>query len=206
MLGDCVVCRAVAKYKCSTCGRDGATCSVGCSKTHKTQHATSSGPASAPLTAHVAAAAAIDAHTQPAPTTVFEQKGQLDEQDLLQDYIFLSQMTRQVTSVGRELAQAGWARQGVEDSALVTHAGPAAAAELAMQKREREQRFSQRGGRPRGGRGGRVGAAVPTRVQARRDFFAKQARFLRIPLLLLPLGMEQAMTNRSGWMRKYVLR
>lgn len=205
-LGDCVVCRTAAKYKCPLCGASGVTCSVACSKLHKAQHAAeatavpseSLGVASS---SQVALAATADTGASASTRTA-----RLNENELLRDYIFLSEMTRQATSVGRELAQATWARQGVEDSALVTHAGPAAAAELALQKREREQRLSQRGGHTGQGLGGRGGGAssgsTTSRIQARRDFLAKQARFLRIPLLLLPIGMDMAMKNRSGWLRR----
>lgn len=110
-------------------------------------------------------------------------------------------MTRNVTAFGRDLTLASWAKQGVEDSSLITHAGPAAAAELAQQKRERESRSLRGRGR---GKGGTAPMNGPGRIQARRDFLAKQARFLGIPLLLLPNGMELSLINRSGWLRRYV--
>lgn len=190
-LGSCVVCNTPAKYKCTTCGNQGATCSAACSSAHKTQHTSSTHPTS-PLPPVPAGPS-----TQPA-------NGKLDEEGLLRDYVFLSEMTRNVTAFGRDLASASWAQQGVEDSSLITRAGPAAAAELALQKREREACRLRGGSRGRG-RGGGMGPQNGLgRVQARRDFLAKQARFLRIPLLLLPNGMELAVINRSGWLRRYV--
>lgn len=164
----------------------------------------------------VSLAAGADAstqlHNQPfgldAPENSRPGTSPLGEENLLRDYLFLSEITRKVTSVGRDLAQATWARPGIEQSELVTQAGPAAASELALQKREHEaraQRNQLARGRGRGGmKAGIGGDALVSRVQARRDFLAKQARYLRIPLLLLPTGMEQAMKNRTGWVRRYV--
>ena len=208
----CVQCKTQAgKYKCSKCGEQGITCSLACSKQHSANHGTaaqdgSENTRSRGLASHAALAANGDMSIGKFNPRASKQ----DHQALLQDYLFLSNMTRQVSEIGRTLNSESWSAPAIKESRLQTHAGPAAAAELALQMQEREDRENSRRGKPFNGRGKGKGKENATdegplsRDAERRQLLAKQARYLRVPLFLLPEGMNMARDNRSRWLRRSV--
>ncbi len=237
---------APGKYKCAPCHRLGVartTCSLACTKAHQQAEHTSPSAAAAaaagPSSSSVETAGAVSTSTPAAlpavptaplastsassssnPTPSAPQGGARDHKTLLQDYLFLSDISRRVTSIGAALSSESWAAAALKQSKLVTHAGPAAAQELQLAEKLREEReaayLAARGGRG-GGRGGRGGGYAgrdrmgtdkdgnpQSREQARRELLSKQAHYRRIRLLLLPEGMQLAKENRSVWIRRWV--
>ncbi|KDN42413.1 hypothetical protein K437DRAFT_275180 [Tilletiaria anomala UBC 951] len=225
----CVECKEKAgRYKCPVCHQQGITCSLTCSKAHKENaHASSSNPSAGPKLSRGSSTTAVVA-SQPStsklgnaseisePTLVTKansDKGlyELNQDSLLSDYLFLSHMSRNVSSIGRALASEQWADGAIKASKLQTHAGPAAAAELALSQKEAEERLLQmqqqqdrRGakGKRKLGDGAGLNGKRLTRNQERRELLAKQCRYLRLPILFLPEGMGLAKSNRSTWLRR----
>lgn len=190
------------RYKCSICENRGITCSAACSKLHKASHNSDAGPSkSFPKANGVLPTGLHD------PSSSTGNSGSLDHRSLLSDYLFLSRMSRTVAAVGKQLSAQDWADAGLKESMLVTHAGPAAEAELSLAKQEAEEREAHRKSKWGGGGGqskgkGRANETPSSRDEARRELLMKQARYKRLSLVLLPTGMHLAKLNRSCWLRK----
>ena len=192
------------RYKCSVCENRGITCSATCSKLHKANHVATAGPSNPSQAGNGSGGVLLASSYDPSSST--GSSSGLDHRSLLSDYLFLSQMSRTVADFGKQLSAQDWADADLKESKLVTHAGPAAEAELSLAKQEAEEREAHRKSKWGGGgqsKGKARAIETPTsRDEARRELLIKQARYKRVSLVLLPTGMHLAKLNRSCWLRK----
>ncbi|CAD6985651.1 unnamed protein product [Tilletia controversa] len=200
----CEECAQPSKYTCPACGAH--TCSLVCTKKHKTTTCDTNTAAPAPSTAQQQ----VTPSATPTPSTSGDRRtlprkrkaeefiplSEYGEHDLLADYRFLNHIGRFAEQAGRDLVRSRIIRSGTGGSvvpltpAAQTALGTAAAATAVPGPRGRDGQ---------GEGGGKNGAGALSLAQQRMEALRKQLAYRRIPIMLLPEGMRNRRRNQSSW-------
>lgn len=178
-LGPCSTCgQPSSKYKCPTCYSP--TCSLPCSKTHRSVHTSGSNHRSTPPSASTLQQAK-QKHEGYIPLKSY------DAAQFLHDYRFLSQIGRHVSAAGKHLLDQGLLPQQVE--ALATAVNP---------EWQHPQGPNNTQGRGPAGPSYRPDFAKVRRMKARQAL-KEVVRQRRCKTMWLPEGMAREMENKTAY-------
>lgn len=207
----CAVCEAASsKYKCPSCSSP--TCSLACSKAHKTEKHEAVASTSASTAGHSREGSSLDtvnlrSKSRGAPQTRIKANGQeirpppsgftattsyvplssYDDRQLLKDFEYLQHVGRSVQEVGRDLTKQHWFSPDMVTGETTS-----------SQQQQGQQRQDGNAGR----RNPHSAHQQLSVAQKRRQALDATIRRGRWPIMLLPEGMQMRRENRTQWRHK----
>ncbi|GAK63929.1 uncharacterized protein PAN0_004d2138 [Moesziomyces antarcticus] len=167
---ECGECSAAAKYTCPACGV--RTCSLACTKAHKTD--TAKHPCGSSAATHANGPSTSSVAKKDASTTGgYVSMSEYGETHMMQDYLFLSAISRTTAEAGRRIV----------DMKLLPPSAAAAGA----------------GGNESRAAAGPTQQRGMTNAQRQREQLLKQLHYRRLRVMVLPDGMARRKRNQSGF-------
>ncbi|ETS61705.1 hypothetical protein PaG_04207 [Moesziomyces aphidis] len=166
---ECGECSAAAKYTCPACGV--RTCSLACTKAHKTDAAKHPCRSAAATHANGPSTSSCNKNDTSTPGG-YVSMSEYGETHMMQDYLFLSSISRTTAEAGRRIV----------DMKLLPPS--AAAAGGGNDPRAAAGPMQQRG---------------MTNAQRQREQLLKQLHYRRLRVMVLPDGMARRKRNQSGF-------
>lgn len=166
----CVECELQpAKYTCPRCGS--RTCSLSCTQAHKASASTTCASGSNGTAPAARGSTSASSAASYPPATDYVPLSRYNESNMLQDYLFLSSLSRTTAEKGREIVRMNLLPPSTSGSNENTHSAANSA----------------------------NGQTRMTNQQRQREQLMKQIHYRKYKVMLLPDGMARRKLNQTSW-------